>query len=84
MLGGKGGTFHAKLNDYLSPRNATVIEDDVRRYVRANFFLRKLNKCSDSLTILEYKAIRNLALEGKINEAKEMLDDVMGRKAATG
>ena len=84
MHGGKGKTFHAKLNDYLSPQNARVIEYDVRRYAAANFFLRKLNKCSDELTINEYKAIRELALEGKISAAKQMLDDVMAGKVVAG
>ena len=83
-IGKCGKTFHAELNEYLSPRNANVIEGDIRRYARANFFLRKLNKCSDELTILEYREIRELALEGKINAAKEMLDEVLGNKAVTG
>ena len=78
-IGKHGGTFHAELNDYLTPRNVNVIEGDIRRYTRANFFLRKLNKCSDSLTILQYKEIRQLALDGKISDAKAKLDEFVGK-----
>lgn len=78
-IGKCGNTFHAELNDYLSPKNANVIEGDIRRYVRANFFLRKLNKCSDELTILQYKELREMALDGKISDAKAKLDEFIGR-----
>ncbi len=78
-IGKHGSTFHAELNDYLTPRNVNVIDGDIRRYTRANFFLRKLNKCSDELTILQYKELREMALEGKISDAKAKLDEFIGR-----
>ena len=83
-VGKCGKTFHAQLNDYLTPKNAMVIEADARRYARATFFLRRLNKHSDMLTILEYREIREMALEGKISEANEMLDEVLSNKVVTG
>ena len=74
-----GKTFHAELNDYLTPKNANVIESDMRRYARANYFLQKLRKCSDSLTILQYKELRQMALDGKLTAAKDKLEEYMGK-----
>lgn len=75
---------HSELNEYLTTKNTSVIEGDIRRYARANYFLRKLNKYTDRLTIQEYKQIRELALAGETHGANDMLYEILDGKTVVG
>ena len=64
--------------------NVTAMSNDIRteagRHLRAHFFVERIRKYTDVLTMEEYRQLRNMALDGDLAGANNKLNVILSNR----
>ena len=66
------------------PLDPTSIRSDANRFLKAHSFIERLRRYSDKITMLEYKNMRNMALNGDLEGAENKLQEILNYRQMRG